>query len=190
MVNLNEHKRMLNYTVEEMIKEWKLRRGFFEGSRSCTAERDDTIDVDSLMKREIDAWYGRLLREAPTDMVPVEDLASTCFVKADSDGVAVVTLPERCVRPLSLRLPGWSRSVSRFVAADSEEALRQRNEWTRAGTECPVVVEGDRRLTAYCIGETSVYMVSELLSVAYPGDGSYVFSQAAWDFFPDMFERL
>lgn len=55
------------YSLEEMLEEWKTRKMLLPGRRDCTAERDDGIDLDAVLVREIEAAYDRLLREAPTE---------------------------------------------------------------------------------------------------------------------------
>ena len=59
------------YSLEEMLEEWKTRKMLLPGRRDCTVERDDGIDLDAVLVREIEAAYDRLLREAPTEAAAV-----------------------------------------------------------------------------------------------------------------------
>ena len=172
----------------QMLEEWKMRRGFYSGVRSCDAEREDGMDLDGVLQREYRNWYARLLREAPVEMLPVEDVAGECTASVDSRCVVTISLPGRCIRPLSVRLEGWQQAVSRFAEPDSAEADAQRSEWTQAGTERPVVVAGPHSLTAYSAPSADSVTVDCLLAVCEPVDGTFRFREDAWLQFPGYFE--
>lgn len=185
-----EYTGFIIYSRAEMLEDWKKRRGFYSGIRSCDVEREDGVDLDGVLQREMDNWYGRLLREAPAEMLPVDDVADECMVDVDSRRVATITLPPRCVRPLEVRLSGWQSAVSHFAKPDSPEADAQRSEWTRGGVERPVVVEGARRLTAYSAPATGDVKVERLMGVCRPADGTYRFRSDAWTWLPGYFELV
>ena len=105
---------LLSFSQSEMLEEWKMRKGLFSGLRDCTAERDDGVDVDGVLLREIDSWYARLLAEAPIDCLPVEDVASECTVEIGADLRVDVALPSRCVRLVSMKMKSWQEAVSQF----------------------------------------------------------------------------
>lgn len=185
-----ENTGFISYSRAEMLEEWKKRRGFYSGVRTCEVEREDGVDLDGVLQREMDNWYGRLLREAPAEMLPVEDVAGECETEVDSRRVVAITLPARCVRALDVRLEGWKSVVTRFAAPDSLEAEAQRSEWTQAGIERPVVVEGVRQLTAYSAPATGDVKVARLRGVCRPADGSYSFRSDAWTWLPGYFDLV
>ncbi len=174
-------------TEAQMLEEWKKRRGFYAGVRSCDVERDDGVDLDGVLQREYGNWYARLLREAPAEMLPIEDIAGECDLDIDDRLVATIALPYRCYRLLSLRLDGWQTSVERFADPNSDEATAQRSEWTQAGAERPVVVAGARWLKAYS-APTKDTKISQLLAVCAPTDGTYRFRRDAWAWFDGYFD--
>lgn len=185
-----ENTGFISYSRAEMLEEWKKRRGFYSGVRTCEVEREDGVDLDGVLQREIDNWYGRLLREAPAEMLPVEDVAGECDVEVDSRRVVAITLPARCVRALDVRLEGWKSVVARFASSSSPEAEAQRSEWTQAGTERPVVVEGVRQLTAYSAPATGDVKVARLRGVCRPANDSYSFRSDAWTWLPGYFDLV
>lgn len=173
-----QNARMLSFSVPEMLREWKLRKGFVDGRRDCSVERDDGIDLDALLKRQIDAWYERLLAEAPTEWLPVSDIAADCQTEASERGVTVY-LPEDCVRVVEVKMPDWHRSVCHIERDGSEIARRQASEWLRAGRERPVAIAGHRCLYLFPSSGGDAVLPDKLLAVCRPPQGNYRFSEAA-----------
>ena len=64
--NAMENNGMITLTKAEMLEEWKKRKGFYSGVRSCDVEREDGVDLDGVLQREMDDWYNKMLREAPS----------------------------------------------------------------------------------------------------------------------------
>lgn len=166
--NAMENNGMITLTKAEMLEEWKKRKGFYSGVRSCDVEREDGVDLDGVLQREMDDWYNKMLREAPSEMLPIENIAKECPATVDARRAVTVDLPARCVRVLALRLDCWAADVTQFSAPGSDDAEAQRSEWTQAGTERPVVVAGVRRLTAYSAAATDKASIASLLAVCRP----------------------
>lgn len=180
---------LLSFSQSEMLEEWKMRKGMFSGLRDCTAERDDGVDVDGLLLREIDSWYARLLAEAPIDCLPVEDVASECTVEIGADLRVDVALPSRCVRLVSMKMKSWQEAVSQFEKEGGMLALRQANAWLRGGVCNPVCIAGIGRIRAYSAA-AATDVLERLEAVCFPGSGNYVFSERAWTVFPDFFGAI
>lgn len=176
--NLNIH----TYSLEEMLEEWKTRKMLLTGRRDCTVERDDGIDLDAVLTREIEAAYDCLLREAPAEWLPVNDIAENCSVEIADDLTAVMHLPVNCYRVVEVKLPSWKHAVSHIVSPDSETARQQQNEWLRGGVNAPVCVAGNRRLYLYSAGSHDELRAERVLAVEPPEKGWYAFADAAWDF--------
>lgn len=189
MATIAKNNGFVALTEAQMLEEWKKRRGFYAGIRSCDVERDDGVDLDGVLQREYGNWYARLLREAPAEMLPIEDIAGECTVGIDARRVATITLPYRAIRPLSLRLDGWQTSIEQFCNPDSDEALAQRSEWTQAGSERPVVMAGPRWLKAYS-APTADAAIESLQAVCIPADGTYRFRQDAWTWLDGYFDLV
>lgn len=81
--NAMENNGMITLTKAEMLEEWKKRKGFYSGVRSCDVEREDGVDLDGVLQREMDDWYNKMLREAPSEMLPIENIAKDCPATVD-----------------------------------------------------------------------------------------------------------
>ena len=57
--NAMENNGMITLTKAEMLEEWKKRKGFYSGVRSCDVEREDGVDLDGVLQREMDDWYNK-----------------------------------------------------------------------------------------------------------------------------------
>lgn len=80
--NAMENNGMITLTKAEMLEEWKKRKGFYSGVRSCDVEREDGVDLDGVLQREMDDWYNKMLREAPSEMLPIENIAKDCLQRS------------------------------------------------------------------------------------------------------------
>lgn len=180
---------LLSFSQSEMLEEWKMRKGLFSGLRDCTAERDDGVDVDGLLLREIDSWYARLLAEAPIDCLPVEDVALECTVEIGADLRVDVVLPSRCVRLVSMKMKSWQEAVAQFEKEGGMLALRQANAWLRGGVCNPVCIAGIGRIRAYSAAAATDEL-ERLETVCFPENGNYVFTERAWTVFPELFAAI
>ena len=174
--NLNIH----TYSLEEMLEEWKTRKMLLPGRRDCTVERDDGVDLDAVLVREIETAYDRLLREAPAEWLPVNDIAENCSIEIADNLTAVMHLPANCYRVVEVKLPSWKHAVSRMESPDSETARQQQNEWLRGSINNPVCVIGNRRLYLYSAGSHEETRAERVLAVEPPEKGWFAFADAAW----------
>ncbi len=172
--------KLLNYTRQEMLEDWKLRKGLALGRTDCTVVRDDGVDLDALLLSEIDCRYELLLAEAPPELLPVADIAEECVMTVADDLTASISLPERCVRVLEVKLIGWKVPVSAFFEPDSEMARRQSSEWLRGRSECPVWVARRRSIDAYSAASRADLVPEWVVAVIRPDSGNYVFAPLAW----------
>lgn len=179
---------LLVMTEAELLAIWRRLLHFDPVRRECSVERADGIDVDDLLRLHLRAWYAQLLRTAPLDWLPVEDLRAEVTLSADTEGVVTALLPERCVRPVEWQLAGWAHGVTAFAAPDSAVAQRQLNVWTRGGTQQPVAVAHDDRLMLYSLppGVSPVLLMARC--VAAPDDGGYAMRHDALATLPRMAE--
>lgn len=180
----------VSLTAEEMLEEWKKRKGFYKGLRNCEVEREDGVDLDGQLSREMEDWYMRILSEAPTADLPVEEISSRCRVAVDGEGVAAIELPIGCVRVVSVRFSGWQSPCLRVVPADSAVARRQDNLWLRGGASCPVCVCAGRRILAYSVASDRENLLESLEAVCRPAEGRYEFGGRLWGYFPDYFDKI
>ncbi len=169
----------MNLTEDEMLELWKTRLRLLPARRDCTIERDDGIDIDSVLLPDIREWYARLLAGGDIGWLPVEDLALKVACETDDEGVVTALLPSECVRPVEWKLAGWKRSVVQFHVAGSYKAMCQRNIYLRGDAEAPVAVLHDDRMVLYSVEPGTTAAVKQARCVVRPADGSYRFHEAA-----------
>lgn len=181
-----ENSNMLkSYSPSEMLNLWKTIMHLEPVRRECTIERDDGIDLDALLQLHIDQWYAHLLTTAQPEWLPIADVKASVALSIDGSGVVTATVPPQCVRPVEWRLDGWACSVTRFISPGDPEASVQHNEWTRAASQQPAIIDyGDHlQLCSGVAGTTPTLATARC--VVRPADGCYIFHQAAIATIPD-----
>lgn len=132
---------IIELTEQQMVDKWLLRKGFEPLRSDCQIVRSDGVNLREIARQECELWYEKILREAPAELLPTENLAndssivlSTCIA-----GSILFTLPERVVRPVGVKLSSWFRAAD-VVDEDSAAARLQYNPYLRGGMEHPVAV--------------------------------------------------
>lgn len=126
------------YSDKQMLAYWKRRLGL-EASASVAGENDLT-DFDRKLLDDIDIWYADLLENAPADRLPTEDVAGEVACHYSSDNSAVITLPQRAVRMVSLKMADWGADEVETYSIYSDVARLQRNRLTRADVDDPIIL--------------------------------------------------
>lgn len=162
-----------NLTESEMLDLWKQVMHLETPRRDCMVEWDDGIDLDALLLTHIKQWYAHQLNNAPTHLLPIEDLTAQVSLTT-RDSIVVASVPDQCVRPVEWKLVEWQRSVTEFLDPCSHEAMLQLNEWTRGGASDPAVIDyGFQLLMMSTAGNTPQLELARC--VVRPADGSYQF---------------
>ncbi len=182
---------MASMTEEQMLALWKSVLHLEDVRRDCSVERDDGIDIDSLLLTRIRQWYHHLLATAPLAWVPIDDVKDETAVVADATGVVTMQLPQRAVRPVEVRLGGWECAVADFHEPDGRVSKLQQSSWTRGGCASPVAVDyGGGELRLYSLQPGSDPVVEAARCVAWAADGSYRLAHAALDTIPQWADSL
>lgn len=174
-------------SADEMLRLWKQTAMYETPRLDCSVERTDGIDLDAMLAARIDAWYARLLLEAPANALPLSEIAPMLTPVTLPCGAAEVSLPEGTVRVVSVMMDGWTRPAA--VTADplSPIALRQLNPFGRSGCAAPVaVVYPDSRMMLYSPPAGIKPSLSSVTAVIKPADGSYLMTDALLSFIPDL----
>ena len=162
-----------NLSESEMLALWKQVMHLDTPRRDCTVEWDDGIDLDALLLTHINQWYAHQLNNAPSLLLPIEDLAAQVPIDT-RNGIVIATTPVQCVRPIEWKLAEWQRSVTEFLDPCSHEAMLQLNEWTRGGASNPAIIDyGFQMLMMSTTG--GVPQLEMARCVVRPSDGSYQF---------------
>lgn len=164
---------MIKLSKEEMLREWKRRKGLLPVTTSTmTVAMENSQSLDEQLMSEIDDWYSGLLMTEHPMMLPQRDLKGEAKVTDNGDGTVDVELPAACVRPITVRLSGWKRAARILEDSDGAMARMQTSRYVRGGSCDPIAVVRGRKLTLYSkVGEGEL---RELTCIAAPADGSYV----------------
>jgi len=78
---------MIKLSKEEMLREWKRRKGMLPVSTSTLQVVGvENQSVDEMLQAEIDDWYSALLAKGETEFLPVRDFAGDVSVRDQGDG--------------------------------------------------------------------------------------------------------
>lgn len=152
-----------------MLERWKLMRRMEPLRSDCSVTRTDGIDLDRELTMEMQAWYVRALLEESADHLPLTELSGEVSVTRAPCGAGMVSLPDNCLRVVSVTLRGWQ--VPARVVADplSAVALAQLSPWARAGCASPVAVVHSTHVMLYTPPEGEIVLES-MLAVTYCED--------------------
>lgn len=143
----------MEYTLQELIAEWKMRKGLEPLRIDAAIKRQDAFEVDEYIRRRIDDWYERLLHDGRPELIEPTDITDDVNIDSFENGVAVMRLPDSCCRPIEVKMAAWERPAV-IVDADSPTGRRQASPFSRGGRCRPVaVVEDGRRLRLYSFSD-------------------------------------
>lgn len=154
----------LRLTPSQMLDMWRLHVCYSPSVINAVFTRNDGIDTDSIHRAEINAWYRRLLLEAPKEQLVTVDLSTDLTLIASDIGATIIDMPSDVVRIVEVRLASW-RKPARIVTSPTHILVeRQNHPYTRAtpsqpvalffdSTLClyPAAVEGDSLTTLSCV---------------------------------------
>ena len=169
----------IRLSPDEMLAQWKLRRGFAPLRTDCEISRSDGIDLDAVLRLEMRDWYLNLLLSAPIEMLATTNIANEIALLPALNGEAIVVLPENCRRIVEFQLEGWEMPARIIADVNSPEALSQQNPYSRGSSVLPVVVKRGNRLFVYSLPQNKPYKITRAIAIMEPHDGSYEMDEAA-----------
>jgi hypothetical protein len=167
----------ITLTTDEMLAQWKLRRGFAPLRANCVIERSDGVDLDAILRLEMRDWYLNLLDNAPIEMLAPSDIKDSIAIIKQYDGSGVVTLPENCRRVVEFQLKGWRQPAKIITDLNSHEAMLQTNKYSRAKSQSPIVVKHHNKLLIYSLPNDDNPTIERALAILEPADGSYTLDE-------------
>ena len=177
----------LNLTSEQMLGYWRLLRGYEPLRSDHAVTRRDGIDLDSLLMKEISAWYATLLDTAPVEMLVTTDIASSLVAVTRPDLSAMVALPDSCRRLISIALRGWEQPAVVVPVDDNPDLYAEQfNPYTCGSVQRPAaILMPDRTVRLYSMPSLAAFPVVEsAVAIVEPADGSYQFDSRALDLIP------
>lgn len=162
----------MEYTLNELVVEWKTRNGLTPLRVDAAVTRHDAFEIDEYAARVIRQWYEELLDTADVALLDVDDITDRVTIDEYAGGVAVMRLPEGCRRLVEVTMSQWRGPATMVTDPGSEAALRQRSVYTRGGACRPVaVLKGARRVRLYSFRGTGTPTAVRVLAVMTPPDG-------------------
>lgn len=169
----------IRLSSEEMLAQWKLRRGFAPLRSDCEISRNDGVDLDAIFRLEMRDWYIELLRTAPIEMLATTNISNEIALLPADNGEATVILPENCRRVVEFQLEGWETPAHIVTDVDSREATLQQNPFSKGSDVNPMVVKRENRLFVYSVPQNHQAKIIRAIVVLEPTDGSYEMDEAA-----------
>lgn len=166
--------RIFTLSADEMLRRWKL-AGLYEPLDSgAEITVDDGLDLDSLLRLQIDSWYLRRLMEAPVESLPLINIASRLTPVSLPCGATRVSLPKGTIRVASVLMDGWSQPAAPITDPLSAAARAQSNPFSRGTSEMPVaVIHDNRTMTLYTPPHGIPPRLVYVLAVMQPPPGTY-----------------
>ena len=166
-------------SLVRMVRQWAL----IDGDRDdATLGRADGIDIDNLVRMWIRRWFDDALDNAPAGMFPAVDIDAMATSDMKTPWMTKIILPDNFRRLVSFRMASW-RMPPEILHADNPAHLRrwrrQASEYTRAGTNSPVVLVNTFEKTLHAVPVASSDKVAACSAVLDPGpDGPFAFSHS------------
>lgn len=155
----------MNYAVADILKDVRITLDQNQ-VESILAADDDTLELDDIIRKNIEEAGLRILREAPLRMIDdtkslalmaVIDGVETVSNISVEDGVVTITLPDDYLRVAIVQMSDWKTPVRSAVLDTSEDYMSTRSAFdgVRPNTYRPIVVEtedGENNPILECYG--------------------------------------
>lgn len=103
------------YTEAALLEMMRLQMGIPSTDSGENLELEQSEDIDALLRLRLRAWYDEVLMQGDAPPPLLEDLcAEITEATVNAQGILEFELPERCIRPVSLRLQGWDKALYDF----------------------------------------------------------------------------
>ena len=162
----------MEYTLNQLVGEWKMRKGLEPLRIDATLRRQDAFEIEEYAAREINIRYAELLATAPIELLDAEDITDNVIIENYNRGVALLKLPDDCIRPVEWLMEQWERPA--VIAEDPESplALKQSSTFTR-GRSCHPVAVADRsgRYRLYSFKGPTPPRAERILGIIQPPKG-------------------
>ena len=160
-----------------MLELWRAMRQFEPLRADASVTRTDAFDTDTLLRADLDSWYGKALRTMPLNMLPLTDIASRLTVQMQPDGSGLVALPADCLRVASVAMEGWLADALVTDDPTSPRAIDQQSAYVRGGAVDPVAVVTPGAMRLYTPVSSSALLL-RVECVCHPGPDRFVLTQA------------
>lgn len=153
--------------MEELTPEW-----------TGAMERTEGVSIDRYIDGVIEEQLRLLFMTAPMKLLTPVEMKSAVVPAVRSDGTGRIILDATVLRPLLLKMEGWSVPVTRFIDENHPLYELQFNRYTRGGTSRPVAIwikgVGDESYIDYFSLSKllAIHTIESLLCVLHPAVGA------------------
>lgn len=113
--------------MEELTPEW-----------TGTMEQTEGVSIDRYIDGVIEEQLRLLLMKAPAKLLSPVEMKSSVTPVVRNDGTGRIVLNATVLRPILLKMKGWSIPVTRFIDENHPLYELQFNRYTRGGVSKPV----------------------------------------------------
>ncbi|MDE5608140.1 MAG: hypothetical protein K2I64_04310 [Muribaculaceae bacterium] len=175
----------MTYTLQQLIDEWKLRRGLEPVRSDAAFHRFDALDIDTYIGRLVDKWYHSLLDSGPDTALIAHDIAPQLIPVSHAATKAVYRLPDGCRRLLQVDV---DVSLPPAVIAEPGSTLARSQEcpFARGKGGAPVAVRYGDLLHVYSFTTLPDAPPDRVLAIVTPPEGIYELSAEGLDSIADI----
>lgn len=162
----------MNYSEQELLSIYRCAIGL--SPILTLAPENERNPLDKELLATLHSRYDTLLAKADPLLLNVEDVAAEASYSYAADGRSLtISLPQRCIRPLSLHVSGWRHTIDTFHAPGSLPHRRQSNALLRATPARPVAIRDAHSIIAFGLPGVATACSFSLRAVARPADNSF-----------------
>jgi len=170
------------YEESELVALVMKRRGLLPSP--SVKEMENYSPLGAAIAIAIRGWYCNLLRTADTSLLPTADVSDESEARFTSDNSLTLTLPERAVRFVSMKMPEWPITQYTTCTPYSGKASMQGFLKASGTVMIPVIVQSGNRLDVYGVNAVRID-----IQPAETPPGQAVGRNAAADDSVDLYEK-
>lgn len=142
------------YEESELVALLMTRRGLLPSPSVMEMENYSSLKAGIAI--EIRNWYGNLLHTADIALLPTADVKDESGARFTSDNSLTLTLPERAVRFVSMKMPEWPIAQYTTCTPYSGKASMQGFLKASGTVMIPVLVQSGHRLDVYGVNAVRI----------------------------------
>lgn len=162
-------------SAEAMLDLWMLHSTCEPLRTDAAVTRSYAVDFRTLMAGRMRAWYIATLLNAPPEVLPLTDIASSLSVVRTPSGAGVAELPAGVLRVVSVEAADWAMPALVTSDPSSPLARSQASPYSCGRSVRPVVVVSGSVMRVFSPPEQGL---SSVLAVMLPPEGTYRITDA------------
>jgi hypothetical protein len=128
---------MLRVAIEELIRDVRITLDENANQSAYIKANRDNLELDEIIREKLPEAARDITEAAPIESLEPDVMETEAI---PHEGGGILTVPDDFLRIVSLKMKGWSRSVTAIADEGSDIELMQRNKYTKGTTIKPVCV--------------------------------------------------